>query len=94
MLGLDQDELVGEALDKGWSFDEISEFDDDDWFDFVMENFVEQEAYTYDLTIGEVLGYVNQLLVDWHVMPFIVAGFIVMVVTGTIVLIRRVWLGS
>jgi hypothetical protein len=41
MLGLDQDELVGEALDKGWSFDEISEFDDDDWFDFVMENFVE-----------------------------------------------------
>ena len=44
--------------------------------------------------MGQILGYVNQLMIDWGVMPFIVAGMVVMTVLGVIVLVRRIWLGS
>ncbi|MEO5351053.1 MAG: hypothetical protein H7836_15630 [Magnetococcus sp. YQC-3] len=54
---------------------------------------MKDEVHT-ELTIGQVLGYVNQLLVDWHIMVFIQAGLLLLVVIGAIVFIRRLWLGS
>lgn len=49
---------------------------------------------TGNLTVGQILGYVNQMMVDWGVMPYIQALMILLAVIGGIVLVRRLWLGS
>lgn len=52
-----------------------------------------KEAHT-DLSVGQILGYINQLLIDWHIMPYLTVMLILVSVIGTIVLIRRLWIGS
>ena len=46
------------------------------------------------MTVGQILGYVNQMLVDWGVMPFIQAGLVILTVVGAIVYLRRLGVGS
>ena len=46
------------------------------------------------MTVGTILSYVNALLIDWGVMPFITAGLVIMTVISAIVYIRRLVTGS
>jgi len=46
------------------------------------------------MTVSTILSYVNALLIDWGVMPFIQAGLIVLTVVSAIVYIRRLGTGS
>jgi len=46
------------------------------------------------LTIGQIIGYVTQLTIDWGLMPFIQAGLLVTVVVGTFVAVRRLMQGA
>lgn len=46
------------------------------------------------MSVSEILGFVNQLLVDWGVMPFIQAGLVIMLVIAAIVYLRRLGTGS
>lgn len=45
-------------------------------------------------SVGEILSYVSALLNDWGVMPFIKTSMLIVTVIGTIVLIRRMAVGS
>jgi len=46
------------------------------------------------MTLGQILGYVTQLAIDWGLMPFIQAGMLITVVVGTFVALRRLMQGS
>ena len=46
------------------------------------------------MSVSQILGYVNALLVEWGVMPFIQAGMVILVVVSAIVYIRRLGTGS
>lgn len=46
------------------------------------------------MNVLEILSYVNALLTDWGVMPFIQAGLVLLTVISAIVYIRRLGAGS
>lgn len=46
------------------------------------------------MTVAQILAYVNQLLSDWGVVPFIQAGLVLVLVISAIVYIRRLGTGS
>jgi len=46
------------------------------------------------MSVPQILGYVNGLLTDWGVMPFIQAGLVIMTVISAIVYLRRLGAGS
>jgi hypothetical protein len=46
------------------------------------------------MTVPQILAYVNQMIIDWGMLPYIQAAMLLLIVVGTIVLIRRLFLGS
>ena len=46
------------------------------------------------MSVAQILAYVNALLVDWGVMPFIQASMVILTVVAAIVYIRRLGTGS
>lgn len=46
------------------------------------------------MSVMQIMSYVNALLQDWGVMPFIQAGLLVLTVVGVVVMIRRLTSGS
>lgn len=46
------------------------------------------------MTVIQILTLVNQLLIDWGVMPFLQAGLVILTVISAIVYLRRLGTGS
>jgi len=46
------------------------------------------------MTVAQILGYVNQLLTDWGVMPYIQVGLVLLAVMTAIAYLRRIGVGS
>lgn len=46
------------------------------------------------MNVGQILGYVTQLMNDWGIMPFVQAGLVILTVMAAIVMLRRMGVGS